>query len=614
MPSEKPLSKDTTVKSKSEGVNVQDEIAKNKNNGKVSQASPRNILLLLKTFIGDLLRSKSLFVIYFIYTTLVVACNMLALVFPYIAKIAIDEVLPNRAARLFWSLVIFGVLFTITQLYIGIFMRYIKVNCENAILSMLRKRIFVRLLKVPMDAPRTKALGSISQRMISDTSDYTEFVFSFVPMILSNTAQFLLICTILVKAHSILFIMLAISIPGSIIVKTIVTSFYRKIYSQYQLLRDNQVDTVNLATNGFVTILAFGAIERIRKIFSTSIDREMNLRRSRWKVQSWETLGEWFFTDGLREFIVWGAWYYTLIGKVSLGETVAAIWYFQIAMGPLMTIIGSIKSIAQASVSAERIMTADTFKNTYNRKTISRYKSDARIEFKNVYFKYPTSEEYVIKDFSAEIQCGMVIGITGPSGIGKTTLGKLVAGHLVPDRGTVGFPFESYLNGQDDTDGTSILYIPEDQVLLPLPIKENILFYTEDIDMKRLEKCIQLSCLDEVLSQFPDGINSKDTMFELSKGQMQRLLLARSMYALENKRGFVLDDAISNLDTTLIRKIMNYLKQIVREKDMIGIVISHRNELLEATDAIYRFDKDRGLEYMENVNWESANYDKNECQ
>ncbi|MEG2354089.1 MAG: ABC transporter ATP-binding protein [Clostridium sp.] len=208
-----------------------------------------------------------------------------------------------------------------------------------------------------------------------------------------------------------------------------------------------------------------------------------------------------------------------------------------------------------------------------------------QVKVNNLCFKYDNSMDFVIKDFSLDINKGEIVAILGPSGCGKSTVLRLIAGLEEPSSG------EIIINNKIVVDDKVFLQPEErevgmvfqDYALFPhLTVYENIRF-----GLHKLSKEEQKLRGDEVLKLVNLGEFIKRYPYELSGGQQQRVALAR---ALAPKPSVLLmDEPFSNLDSHLRGKIREELKEIIKRANTTCIFVTHDIEDVNAiSDRVIR--------------------------
>ena len=210
------------------------------------------------------------------------------------------------------------------------------------------------------------------------------------------------------------------------------------------------------------------------------------------------------------------------------------------------------------------------------------------IRFKNVSFKYPNKENYVLSGLSFEVEKGAMIGIIGPSGAGKTTIADLLLRLLQPGEGQIML---------DDTDIRNIKlrewrsvvgYVPQEVFLLNGTVEDNIKFHDNSISHEDVVAATKLSNIYETINNLPDGFKTEvgERGVKLSGGQRQRIALARTL--ARKPKVLILDEATSSLDNeseSLIQEAIANLKGHVTV-----IVIAHRINTIMRADTVFVLD------------------------
>ena len=214
------------------------------------------------------------------------------------------------------------------------------------------------------------------------------------------------------------------------------------------------------------------------------------------------------------------------------------------------------------------------------------------IQFKNVGYKYPGSETDILKDCNIDIKKGQSIGIIGRSGAGKSTLVNNILGFLYPTSGDI-FIDDTKLTKDNIHKWWEILgYVRQEVFIMNTTFMENIAIGEpkEKIDLKRLERAIKLSSLEELVESWPE---KAETMLNergnnLSGGQKQRIAIARAIY--KGAQILIFDEATSALDSKTEEEITNSIRAL-GEENLTTIIIAHRYTSLKYCDQIYKIDK-----------------------
>lgn len=196
------------------------------------------------------------------------------------------------------------------------------------------------------------------------------------------------------------------------------------------------------------------------------------------------------------------------------------------------------------------------------------------IELKNIYFQYDNAKTETLRGIDLKLNTGEVLAVVGPSGGGKSTLLRVIAGLEKPKSGEILLDNRIIVNKHTfvNPEKRGIGMVFQDYALFPhLTVKKNIEFgisnLTEKKKRDRVNEVLELVNLIGYEKSFPH---------ELSGGQQQRIALARAI--APNPKIILLDEPFSNLDTHLLEKVRDELFEIVRNIGTTTIMVTHNPE------------------------------------
>ena len=213
------------------------------------------------------------------------------------------------------------------------------------------------------------------------------------------------------------------------------------------------------------------------------------------------------------------------------------------------------------------------------------------IELKNIEYTYPDKEASVLNNLNMTFLTNKVIGIVGPSGSGKSTIIDILLGLINPDKGEVLIDNNPLLPENLSFWQDKIGFVSQSIFLTDSSILENIAFGVRlsEININKVNRSIELSYLSELVSELPDGVNTKvgERGVQLSGGQRQRIGIARALY--NDAEILILDEATSSLDSISEKLIMDAIHDFSGSKTVI--MIAHRLTTVQKCDVIYFMDK-----------------------
>ena len=258
--------------------------------------------------------------------------------------------------------------------------------------------------------------------------------------------------------------------------------------------------------------------------------------------------------------------------------------------GQLAALAGVIPTYYSIIASAERIIEIETYDDELDADEdigdrYEYYEKLKSIEFDSITFKY--NRDYVFEDASATINKGDFAAITGISGIGKSTLLKLLLGVMSPEKGTIRVVTDDSERTVDRNTRKLFSYVPQGNMLLSGTLRENITFMCDEKSDEEIKRAVQLSCSDEFVSQLPEGTETVvgERGLGLSEGQIQRIAIARAI--LYDAPILLLDEATSALDEATEERLLKNLRGL---ENRTCIIITHKPAALNVCNKEVRIE------------------------
>tara|TARA_E500000178_G_C16995641_1_gene743035 strand:+ start:105 stop:1850 length:1746 start_codon:yes stop_codon:yes gene_type:complete len=221
------------------------------------------------------------------------------------------------------------------------------------------------------------------------------------------------------------------------------------------------------------------------------------------------------------------------------------------------------------------------------------------ISIEDLSYKYPNTEKLHINNFNFVINKGEMIGVTGETGSGKTTLIHLLLGLLTPIKGNIFYNGESIFKNLNAW-RKDVGYISQDIFLLDSTIRENITFNQNKESEKEafLYECIEISKLKDKIENLTNTVDTNVGVhgLELSGGERQRIAIARTLY--KSPKVIFMDEFTSALDLETEKEILQNLIKIKKEKAIV--IISHKSSTLKFCDKVFNIKNGRISKINEN--------------
>lgn len=384
-------------------------------------------------------------------------------------------------------------------------------------------------------------------------------------------------------------------LPGIIIISALFGKLIfrrsRKVQDVYSELSGYTEETID----GIRIIKSFSIIPKIEELFEKRAKDNFEATISLIRV--------WGIMWPLVHFVGTLAFFLALTvggpmvvkGTITLGDYIAFNSYIGMLIWPLTAYGMVMNVIQQGRASLQRLKELQSVEplvtEPKNPHILSKIE---QIDIKNLSFKYPGTERYVLKDVNFSIRKGQFVGIVGTVGSGKSTLVKIISKLYPVESGTV------YVNGMDINDLNSkdirklISYVPQETFLFSNSVKENVAFALERYEFEKVKEVIKLSAIEEDVEKFPEKydtiVGQRGVM--LSGGQKQRLTIARAL--MRQADVYIFDDCLSAVDPETEQQIIQMLRTKMKGSTMI--VITHRLKVLQGADIIYVLDQGRIVE------------------
>lgn len=288
--------------------------------------------------------------------------------------------------------------------------------------------------------------------------------------------------------------------------------------------------------------------------------------------------------------LVWCA-YQLLLGNMTFGSLTAMTTLVSQLTVPVFMLPTLINQIIGMSASAERLREIENIEevsDTYKYSVDDVYPKMKQIEASNLSFAYDRDE--VVRDVNFDIPKDKMTVIMGSSGIGKSTILKILLGIYKADKGQISFVCGDDKYAISECDKNIFSYVPQDNLLLSGTIRDNLTLVKPDASDEELQQALFVSAMDDYVYDLPDALDTElgENGSGLSEGQAQRLSLARAI--LSDSPILLLDEVTSALDAKTEQIVLNRIREL---KDRTCIVVTHRPAVLDIADYLLKVGSDK---------------------
>lgn len=280
----------------------------------------------------------------------------------------------------------------------------------------------------------------------------------------------------------------------------------------------------------------------------------------------------------------WGA-YMLYYGMISYGVLTQIITLIGQIRTPIQGMSNIFPTYFNALASAERVMEIEVLPDeeilNSDLDVTKLYNDMSEIRFDDITFAFDRDE--VLENTSLSVKKGEFVAIEGISGIGKSTLLKLLLSVYQPQKGEIFIRTENEKISVDRSTRNLFSYVPQGNFLLSGTLRENVAFVAPDAADSDILNAAKIACADEFIRELPQGL---DTVIAergggLSEGQVQRIAIARAI--LSGAPVLLLDEATSALDEATEAQLLKNLREM---KDVTCIIISHKKAAEQICDKI----------------------------
>ena len=528
----------------------------------------------------------------------------------------------DSSALSLWAVAMVSVI--LLRVLLNALRSYVQTRTEIALKNRLRYNLFNILLRVRNEGGARHHSGDILNRMQEDVRQVSSVLAVSLPNLFGTALQFLAAFGFLVYLDVRLAFLVVVIVPLGLVVGKFVTSRIRNLTLDIRS-SDSRVQAHLQESFQHLTLLQ--TLEYVGTSSGTLDDLQTGLfgkemRRARFSILS-RIFVALAFSGGHAVAFLWGVWGISA-GTVTYGMMTAFLQLVGQIQRPLVEMSSQLPAVIHATASIDRLMELEALPREEEGEPVL-LAGPAGVRFEGVSFAYASGGtsgsvigsgkvadsgigRWILDNFSYDFRPGSRTAIVGPTGVGKSTLIRLMLALLRPQRGSVtvysagsGYDFGS---GSGSGQGTNVesgnsnishtaspatrcnlVYVPQGNTLFSGTIRENLLMGNPDATYEQMRASLHTAAADFVL-ELPAGLDSQcfESGAGLSEGQAQRIAIARAL--LRPGSILLLDEFSSALDAETESVLLERLTSELPDRTMI--FITHRDRIIDFCDSVLR--------------------------
>ena len=514
--------------------------------------------------------------------------TLLAIVFPNVARLVLDEAVPKQRADLLIQYTLLACLAYFGRDLLNSLRIMINNTFEQKVIFDIRSDLYEKLQRLPLKWFDNRPTGDIMTRVAEDVTSMERVLIDGVEQGLVALLQIIAVSLVMFLINPTLAAWAIVPVPFLFIGAMIYTST-RDRYRAVRKATSEMNALLNDNIAGIGQIKAYTMERRELKRFNAASDK---VRRATLRTMfAWAIYNpSMSFIGGIGFILVIGfGGNLALQGQMSPGEITAFLLYLTLFYEPVGRLHQLNQMLQSGRAAAERvfeILDSEDEPGLVGGREL-KVPIDGRVVYKDVNFNYGDGNEAICEvDLSAEP--GQTIALVGPTGAGKTTLINLLTRFYEYDSGEILIDDVNIKTISKESLRSAIGYVTQESFLFNGTVRDNLLIANREASEDQIWEALKIANAYDFVKKLLSGLDTEvgERGVKLSVGEKQRVSIARAL--LRNPPILLLDEATASVDTETERLIQQALERLM--KDRTSFVIAHRLSTVRGADYIYVLD------------------------
>jgi len=510
----------------------------------------------------------------------------LAVAFALLSKQVVDYATGDQQGNFWIPGIILMLLLAVRILLHAVFV-YLRNWTSGKIEIRIKERVFTTLFHKQWKDVNAYHSGELLNRMTSDGAVIVTGVVNTVPQVVSMVTSLIACVTVLLTMDWKFTVVLL----GIGVVILLLSRFYGKkmksLHKECQSTDGSGKSFAQEVLASFMMVQSFNGVDTVRDHLDDllAVNFKAKMKRTAWSNVS-NTAVYLLFNGSYYIALLWGA--FQLTQGMTYGTLTVLLQIVSQIRTPFMSMSGIIPQVYSMLASAERIMELEGLPDEPRMDTpytaAELYSRLHSLRAQEVSFSYD-ADKVVLSDADLTIKKGEFVALAGFSGIGKTTLFKLLLGFHSPNGGSLTVETKAGAIPMGADTRCLFAYVPQQNMLLSGTVRENIAFCCGDVEDDAIWAAAEVADVADAIRQQPDGLDTVlgERGSGLSEGQLQRLAIARAV--LSGAPILLLDECTASLDEATEERVLRRLRAL---PDRTCLCISHRPAAMEICDRVVR--------------------------